>query len=160
MAGCTMVLGSPVFANLHRYLFCDRCSSISATQSFDMRVYGRTGFGPGGAATLGRPAPKPKLDNKFYYYGSTRGQKKSTSQKEGAAALTPRPLLPSQRALGCETRLGPSPTPPKVCSPQSLKSTITDLQEKHQNCGISGVNLFTYLPTQKFLCSIYSRDPQ
>ena len=39
-----------------------RCSSISATQSFDMRVYGRTG--PSGSATLGRPQPKPKLENK------------------------------------------------------------------------------------------------
>ena len=39
-----------------------RCSSISATQSFDMRVYGR--IGASGAATLGRPLPKPKLDNK------------------------------------------------------------------------------------------------
>jgi len=87
-----------------------RCSSISATQSFDMRVYGRAG--PSGSATLGRP--KPKLENKFYYYGSTRGQKKS-SQKE---ALTPRPLLPSQRTLGGDTRLtglaGPSPQPAKV----------------------------------------------
>ena len=40
-----------------------RCSSISATQSFDMRVYGR--IGPSGAATLGRPQAKPKLDNKY-----------------------------------------------------------------------------------------------
>ena len=49
---------------------------------------------------------------RFYYYGSTRNQKKS-SQKE---ALTPRPLLPSQRALqGAETNTSrPSPVPPKV----------------------------------------------
>jgi hypothetical protein len=53
--------------------FFYRCSSISATQSFDMRVYGRTGpggfNGPGGAATLGRPTPKPKLDNRYIYMG-------------------------------------------------------------------------------------------
>jgi hypothetical protein len=33
-----------------------------------MRVYGRTGpggFNGGGAATLGRPTPKPKLDNRY-----------------------------------------------------------------------------------------------
>ena len=49
---------------------------------------------------------------RFYYYGSTRGQKNKSSQK--AEPLTPRPLLPSQRALGGDTRLGPSPVPPKV----------------------------------------------
>jgi len=44
-----------------------RCSSISATQSFDMRVYGSSGpGGASGAATLGRPVDKPKLDNKYY----------------------------------------------------------------------------------------------
>ncbi|XP_023338915.1 uncharacterized protein LOC111709480 [Eurytemora carolleeae] len=97
-----------------------RCSSISATQSFDMRVYGRTG--PSGAATLGRPV-KPKLENKFYYYGSTRGQKKS-SHKE---TLTPRPLLPSQRVLGGETRLGPSPLPPKGApSPNNPSQSLYD----------------------------------
>ncbi len=56
-----------------RFFSPHRCSSISATQSFDMRVYGRTGGGggfngPGGAATLGRPTPKPKLDNRYRTY--------------------------------------------------------------------------------------------
>ena len=83
-----------------------RCSSISATQSFDMRVYGRTGFGASGAATLGRPVDKSKLDNKYYYYGSSKGQKNSGLKEN--QTLTPRPLLPSQR----NPRLGPSPTPP------------------------------------------------
>jgi len=87
-----------------------RCSSISATQSFDMRVYGRTGLGPGAAATLGRPVDKAKLDNKYYYYGSTRGQKKSSQPPKEKETLTPRPLLPSQRNQ--DPRLGPSPTPP------------------------------------------------
>jgi len=87
-----------------------RCSSISATQSFDMRVYGRTGIGPGAAATLGRPVDKAKLDNKYYYYGSTRGQKKSSQPPKEKETLTPRPLLPSQRNQ--DSRLGPSPTPP------------------------------------------------
>ena len=84
-----------------------RCSSISATQSFDMRVYGRTGFpGASGAATLGRPVDKTKLDNKYYYYGSSKGQKNSGLKEN--QTLTPRPLLPSQR----HPRSGPSPTPP------------------------------------------------
>ena len=81
-----------------------RCSSISATQSFDMRVYGTSGAGGlSGAATLGRPVDKPKLDNKYYYYGSTRGQKKSSQRPPERETLTPRPLLPSQRA---ESRTG------------------------------------------------------
>ena len=84
-----------------------RCSSISATQSFDMRVYGRTGFpGASGAATLGRPVDKTKLDNKYYYYNSSKGQKSSVLKEN--QTLTPRPLLPSQR----NPRMGPSPTPP------------------------------------------------
>jgi hypothetical protein len=68
---------------------------------------------------------------RFYYYGSTRGQKKTTaSQKEGeegggGGGLTPRPLLPSQRVLGGDTRLGPSPTPPpKVCQQRCCGSGI------------------------------------
>ena len=80
-----------------------RCSSISATQSFDMRVYGRTGMpGASGAATLGRAVDKSKLDNKYYYCGANKSGKKENQ------TLTPRPLLPSQRT----TRSGPSPTPP------------------------------------------------
>ena len=71
-----------------------------------MRVYGRTGFGASGAATLGRPVDKSKLDNKYYYYGSSKGQKNSGLKEN--QTLTPRPLLPSQR----NPRLGPSPTPP------------------------------------------------
>jgi hypothetical protein len=58
-------------SNQRAFFFFYRCSSISATQSFDMRVYGRTGpggfSGPGGAATLGRPTPKPKLDNRYLH---------------------------------------------------------------------------------------------
>ena len=72
-----------------------------------MRVYGRTGFpGASGAATLGRPVDKTKLDNKYYYYGSSKGQKNSDAPRN--QTLTPRPLLPSQR----NPRSGPSPTPP------------------------------------------------
>ena len=86
-----------------------RCSSISATQSFDMRVYGTSGQGAmSGAATLGRPVDKSKLNNKFYYYGSTRGQKMSGQKPPERETLTPRPLLPSQRT---ESRTGPSPAP-------------------------------------------------
>ena len=97
-----------------------RCSSISATQSFDMRVYGSSGpGGASGAATLGRPVDKPKLDNKYYYYGSTRGQKKSSQKPAERETLTPRPLLPSQRA---ESRTGPIATPPipKPTQPAAL----------------------------------------
>ena len=75
-----------------------------------MRVYGRTGFpGASGAATLGRPVDKTKLDNKYYYYGSSKGQKNAGGLKENQT-LTPRPLLPSQR----NPRSGPSPTPPST----------------------------------------------
>ena len=97
-----------------------RCSSISATQSFDMRVYGTSGAGGlSGAATLGRPVDKPKLDNKYYYYGSTRGQKKSSQKPPERETLTPRPLLPSQRA---ESRTGnplPSTAKPQLPSGQA-----------------------------------------
>ena len=92
-----------------------RCSSISATQSFDMRVYGRTGFS--GAATLGRPVDKSKLDNKYYYYGSSKGQKNAGAKE----TLTPRPLLPSQRSR--DPRFGPSPTPPTASKQQVTSST-------------------------------------
>ena len=94
-----------------------RCSSISATQSFDMRVYGRTGFNGSGAATLGRPVDKSKLDNKYYYYGSSKGQKNAGAKE----TLTPRPLLPSQRSR--DPRFGPSPTPPTVQKAQVTTST-------------------------------------
>ena len=40
-------------------------------------------------------APEPKLENPYYYYGSTRNQKKA---KMIAQQQKPRPLLPSQRA--------------------------------------------------------------
>ena len=39
--------------------------------------------------------PEPKLENPYYYYGSTRNQKKA---KMIAQQQKPRPLLPSQRA--------------------------------------------------------------
>ena len=84
-----------------------RCSSISATQSFDMRMYGSAAprndaanpgvgpavaAGPGASATLKRnEETTEKLENPYYYYGSTRNQKKQGKTK-------PRPLLPSQRA--------------------------------------------------------------
>merc|ERR550519_2880323 len=55
---------------------------------------------------------KPKLENKFYYYGSTRGQKKS-SHKD--VPLKPRPLLPSQRSLA-DPRVQGSPTPARVAT--------------------------------------------
>jgi hypothetical protein len=95
-----------------------RCSSISATQSFDMRVYGATGgqVGMSGAATLGRPVDKPKLDNKYYYYGSTRGQKKSSQKPAERETLTPRPLLPSQRA-GSRAENHPPTAPPSRAVP-------------------------------------------
>ena len=51
-------------------------------------------------------ASKQKLDNKYYYYGSSKGQKNSGLKEN--QTLTPRPLLPSQR----NPRTGPSPTPP------------------------------------------------
>ena len=97
-----------------------RCSSISATQSFDMRVYGRTGVGgvgASGAATLGRPVDKSKLENKYYYYGSSKGQKNAGAKE----TLTPRPLLPSQRNR--DPRFGPSPTPPTSHRTQAAAST-------------------------------------
>ena len=94
-----------------------RCSSISATQSFDMRVYGRTGLGGSGAATLGRPVDKSKLENKYYYYGSSKGQKNAGAKE----TLTPRPLLPSQRNR--DPRFGPSPTPPTAHRTPATTST-------------------------------------
>ena len=99
-----------------------RCSSISATQSFDMRVYGTSGPGFSGAATLGRPVDKPKLDNKYYYYGSTRGQKKSSQKPPERETLTPRPLLPSQRA---ESRTG-NPLPLASTAKPGLPSGQVD----------------------------------
>ena len=67
-----------------------RCSSISATQSFDMRMYGKTmGASTNAAGVGGKEKGEKKLENPYYYYGSTRNQKK-LKQK-------PRPLLPSQR---------------------------------------------------------------
>ena len=99
-----------------------RCSSISATQSFDMRVYGRTGFS--GAATLGRPVDKSKLDNKYYYYGSSKGQKNAGAKE----TLTPRPLLPSQRSR--DPRFGPSPTPPTAHKSQVTSTPAQSLYDQ------------------------------
>ncbi len=65
-----------------------RCSSISATQSFDMRMYGKT-MATAASAKDEANGKEKKLENPYYYYGSTRNQKK-LKQK-------PRPLLPSQR---------------------------------------------------------------
>lgn len=92
--------------NVQQIYNASRCSSISATQSFDMRMYGITpaaqgqnpnpgaAVGPGAfaSATLKRNEEAAgKLENPYYYYGSTRNQKKQGKMK-------PRPLLPSQRA--------------------------------------------------------------
>ena len=66
-----------------------QCSSISATQSFDMRMYGRVQ--PQAAVQpQQQPQQKPvfgtlqktdkKLENPYYYYGSTRNQKKTNQQ--------------------------------------------------------------------------------
>ena len=66
-----------------------QCSSISATQSFDMRMYGR--IQPQAAVQpQQQPQQKPvfgtlqktdkKLENPYYYYGSTRNQKKTNQQ--------------------------------------------------------------------------------
>ena len=83
-----------------------RCSSISATQSFDMRMYGQIGPGakPGkgevkpsaGPSSKGNEDTKEKLENPYYYYGSTRNQKK---YKQHLLQQKHRPLLPSQRLL-------------------------------------------------------------
>ncbi|TRY80477.1 hypothetical protein TCAL_02976 [Tigriopus californicus] len=102
---------SSVYGRSQIYRPPSRCSSISATQSFDMRMYGQTNGKMGKAPavnaqgfithTLGgklgpsanspaEGAKKEKLENPYYYYGSTRNQKKQVNQK-------PRPLLPSQR---------------------------------------------------------------
>ena len=72
-----------------------QCSSISATQSFDLRMYGRlpkntanntaaavaaviAGAGPLATGTLRKNQEQTeKLENPYYYYGSTRNQKKA-----------------------------------------------------------------------------------
>jgi hypothetical protein len=74
------------------------CSSISATQSFDMRMYGR--LQPQStvqqqqqqqlqqqqqqqkpnAPVFGTLQKNEKLENPYYYYGSTRNQKKQKQQ--------------------------------------------------------------------------------
>ncbi len=80
-----------------------RCSSVSATQSFDMRMYGKTLNEVSAAATTMKrnEAAKEKLENPYYYYGSTRNQKKYKQLQQ-----KPRPLLPSQRQqLETEARL-------------------------------------------------------
>ncbi len=68
-----------------------QCSSVSATQSFDMRMYGRIPQPanqpqqhqlqqkPNGFGTLQK---NEKLENPYYYYGSTRNQKKQKQQVE------------------------------------------------------------------------------
>ena len=77
-----------------------QCSSISATQSFDMRMYGRVQppqtiqqqqqqliqqqlqqkqTGP----VFGTLQKNEKLENPYYYYGSTRNQKKAKQQVRG-----------------------------------------------------------------------------
>lgn len=82
------------------------CSSVSATQSFDMRMYGRIpkGVPPaaqqihmvGSTGTLKKnEETRERLENPYYYYGSTRNQKKSRLLQQ---QQKPRPLLPSQRA--------------------------------------------------------------
>ena len=113
-----------------------RCSSISATQSFDMRMYGITpqpqnavnpnptkaaavaAAGPGAfaSATLKRnEETSGKLENPYYYYGSTRNQKKQGKMK-------PRPLLPSQRAQLEQAKKG------MMGRPQSRQETTTEQQ--------------------------------
>jgi len=66
-----------------------QCSSVSATQSFDMRMYGRipqpshhpqqqqNQQKPNAFGTLQK---NEKLENPYYYYGSTRNQKKNKQQ--------------------------------------------------------------------------------
>ena len=107
-----------------------RCSSISATQSFDMRMYGimppqnvhpnpgAAAAGPGAfaSATLKRNEEAAgKLENPYYYYGSTRNQKKQGKMK-------PRPLLPSQRAQLELAKKG------MMGRPQSRQETTTEQQ--------------------------------
>lgn len=146
-----------------------RCSSISATQSFDMRVYGRTGAGLSGAATLGRPADRAKLDNK-YYYCSTQArparQRAAGAHKE-QQSLTPRPLLPSQR----NPRLGPSPTPPSgrqqagggATAAQSLYDQIMGrdgAREQQQQAAQASSPQLQNFQRSRSLGHHYQREPQ
>ena len=82
-----------------------QCSSVSATQSFDMRMYGKAMKMAGGSGGDGGE----KLENPYYYYGSTRNQKSGKKAAAAAANQKPRPLLPSQRQ-GLEMR--PPSRPP------------------------------------------------
>ena len=143
-----------------------RCSSISATQSFDMRVYGRTGAGLSGAATLGRPADRAKLDNK-YYYCSTQArparQRAAGAHKE-QQSLTPRPLLPSQR----NPRLGPSPTPPSgrqqagggATAAQSLYDQIMGRDGREQQAAQASSPQLQNFQRSRSLGHHYQREPQ
>jgi len=138
------------------------CSSISATQSFDMRVYGRMG-----AATLGRPTekPKPKLENKFYYYGSTQRQKKSFQASSSRESLRPRPLLPSQRNLSDTKTVQGSPTPQRVSvGPVSQPVSQTgqslyDQIKSHKYGVMSPTQTNTNFQRSRSLGHHYQRDP-
>ena len=123
-----------------------RCSSISATQSFDMRMYGilpsTSSTGASSVAASAQPGAfasttmrrneehKEKLENPYYYYGSTRNQKKQKGQK-------PRPLLPSQRAqleqakkglLGSGAKIS-TPTP----RPNSRQQTLPEQDDPSED---------------------------
>jgi hypothetical protein len=124
-----------------------RCSSISATQSFDMRMYGIVPPGPssqqsaassGGAGagaafattTLKRNEEhKEKLENPYYYYGSTRNQKKQKQIQK------PRPLLPSQRSqleAAKKGLIGLASSGGGISRPQSRQQQQQQLQQQIQ----------------------------
>ena len=98
-----------------------RCSSISATQSFDMRMYGKT-MAAASSNPAGKEKGEKKLENPYYYYGSTRNQKK-LKQK-------PRPLLPSQRLqMEQQQRVNPvqqQPTSRQPLLQRQQPTTLTD----------------------------------
>ena len=111
-----------------------QCSSVSATQSFDMRMYGRSKMMQGGTTgkanadgssnalgTSSGEGTEKKLENPYYYYGSTRNQKNKA--KLLPKFQKPKPLLPSQRqALELQNRTGG----------KSLLSQLTDRPKSRQ----------------------------
>lgn len=138
---------SSVYGRSQIYRPPSRCSSISATQSFDMRMYGQTNGKMGKAppvnaqgfitSTLGGKlgpsanspadsAKKEKLENPYYYYGSTRNQKKQVNQK-------PRPLLPSQRQQLELQERATHTRPGRPTSRQNVSSRPSSRQNLVQN---------------------------
>ena len=121
-----------------------RCSSISATQSFDMRMYGiappQSAVNPNPAGTTAAAVATmkrneetgAKLENPYYYYGSTRNQKKQGKMK-------PRPLLPSQRAQLEQAKKGmmgrPQSRQETTAEPQATDSVIPPAFQRSRSLG-------------------------